>query len=121
PLTFMSRAAVSRDGLAGIFTFGAVIASGTFGFSDSEVVLFAIAANIVAGISTFVGGHLDDRLGPRTVILASLTGLLVAGTAVFFLHDQGQTAFWVFGLLLTVFVGPAQAASRSLLAQASPL
>ncbi|NCT90932.1 MFS transporter [Cellulomonas sp. APG4] len=120
-LTFMIAAAVYRDGLAGVFTFGAVIASGTFGFSASEVVVFAIAANVVAGVSTFVGGHLDDRLGPKRIIIASLVGLLVAGSAVFVLHDAGRTAFWVFGLLLTVFVGPAQSASRSLLARVSPL
>lgn len=120
-LTFMIAAAVYRDGLAGVFTFGAVIASGTFGFSASEVVVFAIAANVVAGVSTFVGGHLDDRLGPKRIIVASLLGLLVAGSAVFVLHDAGRTAFWVFGLLLTVFVGPAQSASRSLLARVSPL
>jgi UMF1 family MFS transporter len=28
--------------------------------------------------------------------------------------------FWVFGLLLTMFVGPAQAASRSLIAHLAP-
>ncbi|MBC7291180.1 MAG: MFS transporter [Actinotalea sp.] len=119
-LRFLVASAVYRDGLAGVFTFGAVIASVTFGFSASEVVVFAIAANVVAGVSTFAAGFLDDRLGPKRVIVGSLAGLLVAGTAVFLLHDGGQTVFWVFGLLLTVFVGPAQSASRSLLARVIP-
>jgi MFS transporter, UMF1 family len=119
-LRFLVASAVYRDGLAGVFTFGAVIASVTFGFSAAEVVVFAIAANIVAGLSTFAAGFLDDRLGPKRVIVGSLTGLLVAGTGVFVLHDGGATVFWVFGLLLTVFVGPAQSASRSLLARVIP-
>ncbi len=45
------------------------------------------------------------------VVIAALIGLVVAGLAVFILHDGGKIVFWVFGLLLTVFVGPAQAAS----------
>jgi UMF1 family MFS transporter len=119
-LYFLLASAVYRDGLAGVFTFGAVIASGTFGFSASEVVLFAIAANVVAGVSTIAAGYLDDRVGPKAIIVTALAGLLVAGTAVFFLHDGGQGVFWVFGLLLCLFVGPAQSCSRSLLSRLAP-
>ncbi len=119
-LWFLLASAVYRDGLAGVFTFGAVIASGTFGFSASEVIVFAIAANVVAGVSTIVAGYLDDRVGPKAIIVTALTGLLVAGTAVFALHDGGQGVFWVFGLLLCLFVGPAQSCSRSLLTRMIP-
>lgn len=119
-LAFLLASAVYRDGLAGVFTFGAVIASGTFGFSAAEVVVFAIAANVVAGVSTIAGGYLDDRLGAKRVIVASLVGLVVSGVAVFVLRDAGPTAFWVFGLALCLFVGPAQSASRSLLSRVAP-
>lgn len=119
-LAFLVASAVFRDGLAGVFTFGAVIASGTFGFSASEVLVFAIAANVVAGVATVAAGYLDDRLGAKAVIVMSLVGLLVSGIAVFVLHDAGQGAFWVFGLLLCLFVGPAQSASRSLLGRLAP-
>lgn len=119
-LWFLLASAVYRDGLAGIFTFGAVIASGTFGFSAGDVVVFAIAANVVAGLATIAGGWLDDRVGPKALIVTSLVGLLVSGTAVFVLHDGGRTVFWVFGLLLCLFVGPAQSSSRTLLARLIP-
>ncbi|HEY3436689.1 MAG TPA: MFS transporter [Actinotalea sp.] len=119
-LRFLVASAVFRDGLAGVFTFGAVIASGTFGFSASGVIVFAIVANVVAGIATMLAGWLDDRVGPKAIIVTSLVGLLVAGTMVFVLHDRGQGAFWVFGLLLCVFVGPAQSSSRTLLARVIP-
>ena len=62
---FLMASALFRDGLAGVFAFGAVIAAGTFGFSGGEVVIFGAAANIVAGLSTIVFGLLDDRIGPR--------------------------------------------------------
>ena len=120
-LAFLVASAIYRDGLAGVFTFGAVIASGTFGFSASEVVVFAIAANLVAGVSTIVGGYVDDRVGSKRIIVASLIGLVVSGVAVFVLRDAGTTAFWVFGLALCLFVGPAQSASRSLLSRVAPV
>jgi UMF1 family MFS transporter len=117
---FLLASAVYRDGLAGVFTFGALIASVTFGFSFNEVVIFGVAANIVAGVSTIFAGRLDDRFGPRAVILATLGGLVVSTLVVFFAHDAGTAVFWIFGLFLSALVGPAQAASRSFLARVTP-
>jgi UMF1 family MFS transporter len=118
---FLIASAVFRDGLTGIFQFGAILAGTVFGFSAGEVLIFGIAANVVAGVSTLLVGRFDDVLGPRRVILISLIGLVVAGLAVFFLHDGGQTVFWVGGLILCLFVGPAQSASRSFLTRVTPL
>ena len=117
---FLLASAVFRDGLTGVFTFGGVLAAGTFGFSPGDVIVFAIAANVVAGISTISVGILDDRLGPKPVILTSLVGLVIAGSMVFILHAGGTTVFWIFGLLLCLFVGPAQSASRTFLARLIP-
>lgn len=117
---FLLASALFRDGLAGVFAFGAILASGTFGLSAGDVIVFGAAANIIAGVATMLFGLLDDRLGPKKVILISLGSLMVLGLAVFFLHDGGPKTFWVVGLLLTVFVGPAQAASRSFLARLIP-
>jgi UMF1 family MFS transporter len=118
---FLIASAVFRDGLTGIFQFGAILAGTVFGFSAGEVLIFGIAANVVAGVSTLLVGRFDDVIGPRRVILISLVGLVVAGLAVFFLHDGGQTVFWVGGLILCLFVGPAQSASRSFLTRVTPL
>ncbi len=63
---------------------------------------------------------LDDKLGPKAVITFSLVSMVVLGLLVFFLHAQGKIVFWVCGLLLTLFVGPAQSASRSYLARLAP-
>lgn len=117
-LLFLLSSAVFRDGLVGIFTFGAIIASSVFGFTNTEVLLFAIAANVTAGIGTFVGGWADDRFGAKAVILTSLIVLSAAGIAVIFVEGKG--AFWVAGLILTIFVGPVQASSRSFMARLSP-
>jgi len=118
-LGYLVASAVYRDGLTGVFTFGAVLAAGTFGFSSSQVIVFAIAANLVAGVFTISAGWLDDRFGPRRVIIVSLVVLVLSATAVFVLHAKGQTVFWVAALVLAACVGPAQSASRGLLARMS--
>lgn len=118
-LWYLIASAVYRDGLTGVFTFGAVLAAGTFGFSSSQVIVFAIAANLVAGVFTIAAGWLDDRFGPRRVIVVSLVVLVLSATAVLVLHDKGQSVFWVAALVLSACVGPAQSASRGLLARMS--
>jgi MFS transporter, UMF1 family len=118
---FLLSSAIFRDGLSGVFTFGGVLAAGTFGFSFNEVVIFGIAGNLVAGVSTMIAGQFDDWFGPRTVILGSLGGLAVVGLFLFFARDWGTAAFWVGGLILASLVGPAQAAARSFLARVAPM
>lgn len=117
---FLLASAVFRDGLGGVFAFGAIIASQVFDFEFLEIVIFGIAANLIAGISTIIAGNLDDRFGPKRIILVALGAMVVAGLAVFFLADAGPLVFWIGGLLLCAFVGPAQAASRSFLARVTP-
>jgi UMF1 family MFS transporter len=60
-------------------------------------------------------GAVEDRIGPKRVILISLVGLLFSCTVLLF--ASGTTMFWIFGLLLCLWVGPAQASSRSFLAR----
>lgn len=127
---FLLASAIFRDGLAAVFTFGGIIAAGTFGFELSQVIFFAIFGNVVAAVGAIIGGFLDDRVGPKTVILGSLVGLLAAGSVIlalgngdyvfFGMNWAGSTTFWVFGLFLCLFVGPAQASSRAYLARLAP-
>jgi UMF1 family MFS transporter len=127
---FLLASAIFRDGLAAVFTFGGVIAAGTFGFALKDVIFFAIFGNVVAAVGAILGGFLDDRTGPKAVIIASLAGLLLAGTAILVLGNgnyeffglawAGTTTFWVFGLFLCLFVGPAQSSSRAYLARLAP-
>jgi MFS transporter, UMF1 family len=127
---FLLASAVFRDGLAAVFTFGGIIAAGTFGFGLSQVIFFAIFGNVVAAVGAMAGGFLDDRIGPKRVIIGSLVGLLAAGTVILVLGNgdyvflgmawAGSTTFWVFGLFLCLFVGPAQSSSRAYLARLAP-
>ncbi|MFC4243872.1 MFS transporter [Gryllotalpicola reticulitermitis] len=117
---FLLASAIFRDGLTGVFTFGGILAGVTFGFSTSEVLVFGIAANVTAGIATVSVGALDDRIGPKPLIVTSLAGMIVCALVLFFLHGDGKTVFWIFGLILSLFVGPAQSASRTFLSRVIP-
>ncbi len=119
-LKFLIASAVYRDGLAGVFTFGAILGSVAFGFDKTGVILFGIAANIVAGLGAALGGILDDRIGTKRTIVGALTGLLIAGSAVFAFSGAGQITYWIGGLALCLFVGPAQASSRTFVARFTP-
>jgi MFS transporter, UMF1 family len=117
-LGFLVSSAIFRDGLTGVFTFGGVLAVGTFGLSAAQVIVFAIAANVISAVGALVGGWLDDRVGPKIVILVSLAALVVVAAGM--LAATGSTAFWIGGLALAAFVGPAQACARSYLARLVP-
>ena len=119
-LKFLIASAIYRDGLSGVFAFGGALGSLAFGFELAEVILFGIAANVMAGIGAAIGGVLDDKIGGKRVIMGSLLGLTVAGLGVFAFAYLGPITYWVGGLALTLFVGPAQAASRTFVAKFTP-
>ena len=118
-LKFLIASAVYRDGLNGVFAYGAVLGGIAFGLDLTEIILFGIAANIVAGIGAFVGSFFEDRVGSRRIIFVSLVGVIVGGFGVFVFESAGTIAFFSFGLFLCTFVGPAQAASRTMMSRLS--
>ena len=115
---FLIASALFRDGLAGVFTFGAVIAVSVYEFEDDTVIIFGIVANVIAAAGAFGAGRVDDKIGPRRVIVFSLTSMLIAGFILLFIHGSG--GFWIFGLILCLFVGPAQSAARTYLTRLTP-
>ena len=106
------------DGLNTLFTFGGIFAATAFGMESDEVLLFAISLNATAGIGAMAMAILDDRLGPKPVIAVSIAAIAAFGTAMLLVEDK--TTFWLLGLGIGAFVGPAQASSRSLMARISP-
>lgn len=106
------------DGLATLFAIGGVYAAGTFDMDVTEVILFGIALNVSAGVGAGLFSWVDDWLGSKITILTSLAGLVLLGAAILIVEEKGL--FWIFGVMLGVFVGPAQAASRSFMARLAP-
>ena len=107
-----------NDGLVTLIAFGGIYASGTLGFSITEVLIFGIVLNVAAGVGAFGFGFLDDKIGGRPVLFASLAMLTVA--AVLAVSTESASVFWVSGILVGLAIGPNQSASRSLLGRFVP-
>jgi UMF1 family MFS transporter len=115
---FLIASALYRDGLAAVFSFGAILAVSVYGMAQDTVLIFGIVANVTAALGAVVLGRVEDAIGPKRIIMISLVGLV--STALILLFARGTTMFWIFGLILTLWVGPAQASSRSFLARVAP-
>jgi UMF1 family MFS transporter len=110
---------IYTDGLNTLFAFGGIFAAGTFGMSVAEVIKFGILLNVTAGLGALGFAWVDDWIGAKPTILIALAGLVVSGAVAISVEDV--TWFWIAGAFLGVFVGPAQAASRSLMARIAPV
>ncbi|WP_425063820.1 MFS transporter [Pyruvatibacter mobilis] len=129
------------DGLSAIFAFGGIYAAGIFGWELMTLGLFGIILSVFAAAGAFIGGWLDDRIGSKPTILIAVAGLVVAtvGSAsigpdtVFFVvpvappeagaapfSSVGEQIYLLFGILIGMAGGPAQAASRTLMARMAP-
>lgn len=112
-LLYLIAHMIYTDGLNTLFAFGGIYAAGTYGMSFQEVMLFGITMNITAGVGAIVLGWADDWIGPKACVIASLCCMVLFGVPILLLEDK--YTFWAIALMLSVFVGPVQAASRSLL------
>lgn len=117
-LRFLIASALYRDGLGTLFAVGGLYAAGSFGMGFDEILIFAIGLNVTAGLGAIAFSWVDDGIGAKPTILIALAGLIGFGTAILLVTDK--TVFMVLALALGLFVGPAQAASRSMLARLSP-
>jgi len=116
---FLIARLVYIDGLNTMFAFGGIYAAGTFGMTISEIIMFGIALNVTAGFGAFAFAWVDDWIGPKRTILIALLGLIAFGVPLLLVDTKA--GFWALALPLGVFMGPAQAASRSLMARLTPM
>lgn len=117
-LLFLIAQMIYIDGLNTIFAFGGIYASGTFHMDMTNVILFGIAMNVFAGAGSIIFAWVDDIIGPKLTILLSLVLLTLFGLGVVLIKSIIE--FWIFAALLSLFVGPVQSSSRSLMAHLAP-
>ncbi len=138
--TFLLANMIYTDGLVSLFAFGGIYAAGTFGWNTIQIGSFGIILAIAGTFGAWLGGKLDDSLGPKRVIAGSMAILLFAIIAillvgkdsVFFIQvtppvpdgalfaSAAERAYLVLGCLIGAAGGPLQAASRTLLIRIAP-
>lgn len=140
-LRFLIGRMLVGDGITATVTFGGVLAAGLFGWKTTELGLYGILLAAAAGIGAWVGGRLDDRLGPRRTVLIAVATLLVGagglgavgpdrllflipvtppGPDAALFSGAGERAFLAFSLVVGLAYGPVQAAMRSWMARLAP-
>jgi UMF1 family MFS transporter len=137
---FLLANMVYTDGLVSLFAFGGIYAAGTFGWNTIQIGTFGILLAIAGAFGAWMGGKLDDRLGPKRVIAGSMTILLLSviwiltvdRDSVLFIKvappvpggglfaAPAEQAYLVLGCLIGMAGGPLQAASRTLLIHLAP-
>ena len=83
---------IYTDGLVSLFAFGGIYAAGTFGWNTIQIGTFGIILAIAGTFGAWLGGKLDDRLGPKRVIAGSMWLLLFAIVAIL-LVDKDRILF----------------------------
>lgn len=69
-------------------------------------------------MGAFILGFTDDKLGGKNTVQISNIGLLLA--TILAVAAPDKTIFWIAGILVGIFSGPNQAASRSLMGRLVP-
>jgi len=142
-MQFLVARMIAYDGLNAIFAFGGIYAAGIFGWTTTSLGIFGIVLTIFAALGAWVGGWADDRFGSKPtmqwsvlgVTLATLGILSMSGDSVLFgiavegprpgiagglFATTAERIFLLLGILLGIFGGPMQAASRTMLARLAP-
>lgn len=140
-LRFLLARMIYNDGLGAIFAFGGIYASVVFGWGSVELGISGLIMLVFSGFGAIFGGWLDDRLGSKATILIAL-GLLLLGSLgiasvnpehifIFFHVDTSgvseglfatlpEQIYLCFGVVLGLGMGPAQSASRTMMARLAP-
>lgn len=127
-LAFLGGSMFYRDALNGLYLFGGIYAKGVLHLTVAQVGVFGVIAVAAAGLTSWIGGKLDSRFGPKPLILACILTLIAASitlvslspTRVLWvtLDDSSplpKLAFFVCGALIGGAGGMLQSASRSLM------
>jgi len=139
-VAFLLANMIYTDGLVSLFAFGGIYAAGTFAWNTIEIGTFGIILAIAGTLGAWLGGKLDDRLGPKRVIAGSMTILLISIVAILLVDKDtvlfvkvapplpggvlfsstSERAYLGLGCLIGMAGGPLQAASRTLLIRLAP-
>ena len=85
------------DGVNTIFVMGGMYATVRYGLSTQELILFGILLNVFAGSGGMVFAFFEQGFGSKRVIMTSIVGLILAGSAMLLAPSFMIFAiFWLF-------------------------
>lgn len=133
-MAFLGSSMFYRDALIGLYAFGGIYAAGVLKWDIVDIGIFGIVAAITGVVFCYLGGRLDQKIGPKRVIMISVTALILVSILVVGLSEtsvlgvplaQGSNLpdilFFVAGGVIGAAGGVLQASSRTFMVdQADP-
>ena len=108
---FLIARMIYADALIVLISGGGVYAMGVFGYTFEEIIKLAISANIVALFGVLIGGYLNDKFSSKSIILVCIIALI--GSVIYTsLIAQTKLQFFVSVMVVSIFLGTIQSASR---------
>ncbi len=98
-----------------IFAFASLIASFLFGFSEEEILKLGVFINMAGIAGCLFLGKIEDNFGSEKIVMLCITLLMLITLTLYFTNDT--LLFWILSLMIGFFIGPIQAASRSVIAK----
>ena len=127
-LAYLGSSMFYRDALNGMYSFGALYASGVLEWGITKIGIFGILTLISGALFCWIGGRVDRRIGPKPVIvfccvvliatsclIISLTPTSVMGINVGTGSSVPDIMFFIAGAAIGAAGGALQASSRNMM------
>src|SRR6185369_7534890 len=99
-------------GIAVVIALAAVYAEQVLGFTQTDTMMLVFLVNIASALGAFAWGYVQDRLGHRRALAATLWGWVLM--TVLAMLATGKPLFWIAALLAGLCMGSSQSAGRAL-------
>ena len=130
-LAYLMSSMFYRDALSGLYIFGGIYAAGVLGWETFQLGVFGIVAALAGAAGAWMGGRVDERMGPKPVITFTILALMMV-SAIIITTSQNEVlfirvgspdarsslptiVFYICGAIIGGAGGSLQAASRTML------
>jgi UMF1 family MFS transporter len=107
-----------QAGIAVVIALAAVYAEQVLGFKQTETMMLVFLVNIAAALGAFAFGYLEDRIGHKPALGATLLGWVVM-TALAYVATTAAL-FWVAAVIAGLCMGSSQSAGRAMVGVFAP-
>ena len=125
---YLGSSMLYRDALNGLYSFGGVYAALVLNWEVTQIGVFGVIGAISAALFSWLGGKLDQRFGPKPVIIVAIWLLIAVCVVIVSMSREmffgaplaadsalPDFAFLLCGVFIGGLGGTLQAASRTLM------
>lgn len=107
-----------QAGIAVVITLAAVYADQVMQFTQTQTMMLVFLVNIAAAGGAFAFGFVEDRIGHKWALAATLIGWIAMVLIAFF--ARSQSGFWGAATIAGLCMGSSQSAGRAMTGALAP-